>query len=163
MARQYYSVAQRRAVKASARDERQVRMVVMNPQSTTYRTIIERLEVEEAEKNTEALGLGKKGYRVLEDPALVGEEAAERARLERVARENGDAILIREDRRWDWLLGKWYGSYQRINQGLLIRLALTFRNSSRHLLNGLDDVEADSQYRPNGGLGRERPQLGEVP
>lgn len=40
----------------------------------------------------------------LEDPYLVGEEAAERARQERLARENGTAVLIREDQRWDWLL-----------------------------------------------------------
>ncbi|KAK2075056.1 hypothetical protein P8C59_009214 [Phyllachora maydis] len=44
--------------------------------------------------------------RPLEDPYLVGEEAAARARRERLARENGDAILIREDRRWDFLLAQ---------------------------------------------------------
>ena len=44
--------------------------------------------------------------RPLEDPHLVGEEAAARARRARLARENGDDILIREDRRWDWFLGK---------------------------------------------------------
>ena len=43
--------------------------------------------------------------RPLEDPHLVGEEAAARARRARLARENGDEILIREDRRWDWFLG----------------------------------------------------------
>lgn len=44
--------------------------------------------------------------RPLEDPYLVGEEAAARARRERLARENpGDEILHREDRRWDWFLG----------------------------------------------------------
>ncbi|KAK8073819.1 hypothetical protein PG994_004718 [Apiospora phragmitis] len=42
--------------------------------------------------------------RPLEDPHLVGEEAAARARRARLARENGDEILIREDRRWDWFL-----------------------------------------------------------
>lgn len=44
--------------------------------------------------------------RPLEDPYLVGEEAAALARRERLARESGDDILIREDRRWDWFLGK---------------------------------------------------------
>lgn len=44
--------------------------------------------------------------RPLEDPYLVGEEAAARARRERLARQNGDEILYREDRRWDWFLGK---------------------------------------------------------
>ncbi|RDA84889.1 hypothetical protein CP532_0441 [Ophiocordyceps camponoti-leonardi (nom. inval.)] len=42
--------------------------------------------------------------RPLEDPYLVGEVAAAQARRERLAREEGDDILIREDRQWDWLL-----------------------------------------------------------
>jgi hypothetical protein len=44
--------------------------------------------------------------RPLEDPYLVGEVAAARARRERLARENGDDVLHSEDRRWDWFLGK---------------------------------------------------------
>lgn len=44
--------------------------------------------------------------RPLEDPYLVGEVAAARARQERIAREHGDDILVREDRQWDWFLGK---------------------------------------------------------
>lgn len=44
--------------------------------------------------------------RPLEDPYLVGEEAAARTRRERLARESGEDILIREDRQWDWFLGK---------------------------------------------------------
>lgn len=44
--------------------------------------------------------------RPLEDPHLVGEDAAMRARSQRLAGENGDEILIREDRQWDWWLGK---------------------------------------------------------
>lgn len=44
--------------------------------------------------------------RPLEDPYLVGEVAAARARRERLARENGPDVLQREDRRWDWFLGK---------------------------------------------------------
>ena len=43
--------------------------------------------------------------RPLEDPYLVGEVAAAQARRERLARESGDDILIREDQQWDWLLG----------------------------------------------------------
>ena len=42
--------------------------------------------------------------RPLEDPYLVGEEAAAQARRERLARETGDDILVREDQQWDWLL-----------------------------------------------------------
>lgn len=44
--------------------------------------------------------------RPLEDPYLVGEVAAARARRERLARENGPDVLHSEDRRWDWFLGK---------------------------------------------------------
>lgn len=44
--------------------------------------------------------------RPLEDPYLVGEVAAEEARRERLARETGDDVLIREDRQWDWLLAQ---------------------------------------------------------
>lgn len=45
-------------------------------------------------------------FRPLEDPYLVGEEAAARARRERLARQTGEDVLIREERRWDWFLGK---------------------------------------------------------
>ncbi|KAI1442749.1 hypothetical protein ABKA04_007204 [Annulohypoxylon sp. FPYF3050] len=44
--------------------------------------------------------------RPLEDPYLVGEEAAARARRERLARQNGEDVLYREERRWDWFLGQ---------------------------------------------------------
>jgi hypothetical protein len=44
--------------------------------------------------------------RPLEDPYLVGEEAASRAKQERLARERaGDDVLVRENQHWDWLLG----------------------------------------------------------
>ena len=46
--------------------------------------------------------------RPLEDPVLVGEVAAAQARRDRIARETGEDILIREDQQWDWLLGKQY-------------------------------------------------------
>lgn len=49
---------------------------------------------------------GSSRTRHLEDPHLVGEEAAARARRARLARENGDDVLLREDRRWDWFLGE---------------------------------------------------------
>ncbi|KAI1080229.1 hypothetical protein F5B20DRAFT_119452 [Whalleya microplaca] len=44
--------------------------------------------------------------RPLEDPYLVGEEAAARARSARLAKQNGDDILDREEKRWDWFLGQ---------------------------------------------------------
>ena len=53
------------------------------------------------------LDLGERSRpRPLEDPALVGEVAAARARAERMVRENPDEILAHEDKRWDWFLGK---------------------------------------------------------
>lgn len=45
--------------------------------------------------------------RPLEDPYLVGEQAAAEARRERLSRETGEDLLQREDRQWDWLLS-WY-------------------------------------------------------
>lgn len=43
--------------------------------------------------------------RPLEDPHLVGEEAATQARRTRLARERGQEILLAEDRQWNWFLG----------------------------------------------------------
>ncbi|CAK7275144.1 hypothetical protein SEPCBS57363_006530 [Sporothrix epigloea] len=51
---------------------------------------------------------GNGSFRPMEDPYLVGETAARRARAERLTRENlahGEDALHREDRRWDWFLG----------------------------------------------------------
>jgi hypothetical protein len=66
------------------------------------RVVLERIEEEERNRT-----------RPLEDPYLVGEEAAARARAERMERErvSGEEILIREDRRWDWFLGEFFFSY----------------------------------------------------
>ncbi|KAK0718865.1 hypothetical protein B0T21DRAFT_454021 [Apiosordaria backusii] len=63
-------------------------------QETLRRVMLERIEEEESRRR----------IRPLEDPYLVGEEAAARARQERLARQNGDDVLIRENRRWDWFL-----------------------------------------------------------
>jgi hypothetical protein len=67
--------------------------------------LLERIEEEER-----SIVNGEHRVRPLEDPYLVGEEAAARARAERMARESagllGDDILVREDRRWDWFLGE---------------------------------------------------------
>jgi hypothetical protein len=45
-------------------------------------------------------------HRPLEDPYLVGEHAAATARRERLSREAGDDILLREDQQWDWWLAR---------------------------------------------------------
>ncbi|CAK7566846.1 MAG: hypothetical protein SEPTF4163_004800 [Sporothrix epigloea] len=52
---------------------------------------------------------GSGSFRPMEDPYLVGETAARRARAERLTRESlahGEDALHREDRRWDWFLGQ---------------------------------------------------------
>ncbi|KXJ93896.1 hypothetical protein Micbo1qcDRAFT_39816 [Microdochium bolleyi] len=59
------------------------------------RTVMQRMNAEEANR-----------VRPLEDPYLVGEEAAAKARRTRLARQNGDDILILEDLRWDRFLAQ---------------------------------------------------------
>lgn len=48
----------------------------------------------------------QRAIRTNEDPYLVGEEAAEQNRQERLKRENGLSVLELEDKRWDWLLSQ---------------------------------------------------------
>lgn len=55
---------------------------------------------------TEEENRGEEPFRPLEDPYLVGEAAAAEARRDRMARETGEDILIKEDQQWDWLLSK---------------------------------------------------------
>lgn len=82
----YHRVALRR-VAAASRDTRI---------DGIRRIMLDRIE-EEEQRNR---------IRPLEDPHLVGEAAAAQARRERLARQNGDDILIRENRRWDFFLGE---------------------------------------------------------
>ncbi|TQV93380.1 hypothetical protein V2A60_010206 [Cordyceps javanica] len=44
-------------------------------------------------------------FRPLEDPYLVGEQAAAEAKRERLAREGSSTTLQQEERQWDWLIG----------------------------------------------------------
>lgn len=44
--------------------------------------------------------------RPLEDPYLVGEQAAAEARQQRIAREVGENMLREEDKQWDWMLAQ---------------------------------------------------------
>ena len=60
-------------------------------------TIMQTLEEEEREKYRDR-------ERPLEDEELVGKEAAEEARQKRLGW--GKEVLIREDKRWDWLLSE---------------------------------------------------------
>lgn len=68
--------------------------------------VLERVNEEGSGSGSETPGASENRFRPLEDPYLVGEEAAARARRERLARENGDDVLYKEDRRWDWFLCK---------------------------------------------------------
>jgi hypothetical protein len=94
-ARHYHSVAHRRATIASARDEQKIIAAALTPNPVA--AIMQTLEEEEMEKYRDR-------ERPLEDEELVGREAAEKARQERIGW--GRAVLIREDKRWDWLLGE---------------------------------------------------------
>jgi hypothetical protein len=79
----------------SARDEQKMIAAAMTPNPVA--AIMQTLEEEEREKYRDR-------DRPLEDEELVGKEAAEKARQERIGW--GREVLIREDRRWDWLLGE---------------------------------------------------------
>jgi len=72
--------------------------------------VLSRIAEEESgsEGHARGSGEGQRAFRPQEDPWLVGEEAAERARRERLERERylGEEVLLREDRKWDWFLGK---------------------------------------------------------
>lgn len=90
-ARHYQAVASRRVSAAASSSS--------NSSVDALRGMLDRLNEEEEQRAAARV-------RPLEDPHLVGEDAATRARSQRLARENGDEILIREDRQWDWWLGK---------------------------------------------------------
>ncbi|KAI0467462.1 hypothetical protein F4859DRAFT_518157 [Xylaria cf. heliscus] len=102
-ARLYQSVANRRAAAASASS-------LAGPSSSSSSSAVEgalraamsRINAANAAASEEE----DTRVRPLEDPYLVGEEAAARARHERLARKRGEDVLIREDRRWDWWLAQ---------------------------------------------------------
>ncbi|KAI0597270.1 hypothetical protein F4775DRAFT_264956 [Biscogniauxia sp. FL1348] len=110
-ARHYHSVASRRAAAAAAAAasnnsggpamEDALRSVLAARANMSSSTLV-------AGEDAGGGPGGAARVRPLEDPYLVGEEAAARARRERLARENGngDEVLINENRRWDWLLGQ---------------------------------------------------------
>ncbi|KAI1343602.1 hypothetical protein F5Y15DRAFT_412383 [Xylariaceae sp. FL0016] len=92
-ARHYQSVASRRVAAATSTPRPGV--------ENALRTAMDRVSMANANADPDE---GR--VRPLEDPYLVGEVAAARAKRERLARQNGDDVLIMEDRRWDWFLGK---------------------------------------------------------
>jgi len=93
-ARHYHSVALRRASAAAQHGAADATANYLK-----RALLLDRIAEDEGER--------RRGFRPLEDPHLVGEEAARRARTERMARESAGAesVLVREDRRWDWFLG----------------------------------------------------------
>ncbi|OHE96628.1 hypothetical protein CORC01_08085 [Colletotrichum orchidophilum] len=70
-----------------------------DPVAHLRRFMSERMAEEEAAQRA-------RDFRPLEDPYLVGEEAAASARRERLARESGEDILWDEDRRWNRFLAQ---------------------------------------------------------
>jgi len=108
--RHYQSVANRRVAAASASS------YAARPSSSSSSTVEGALRVAlgriQANANANAYSSTSSSeedddgrLRPLEDPDLVGEEAAARARRERLARKHGEDVLILEDRRWDFWLG----------------------------------------------------------
>ncbi|RFU23661.1 hypothetical protein B7463_g12677, partial [Scytalidium lignicola] len=93
-ARHYHNVAHRRATLATVQSQHEMISAAVNGEDG-----IKNIQARMAEEEERRL-------RPLEDPYLVGEEAAEQARKERLARENGMGVLVREDQRWDWLLSQ---------------------------------------------------------
>ena len=94
--RQYQNVAQRRAA--------------ANASTTNLDGLRRALDRIEEERNNPNPSNNAARPRPLEDPYLVGEEAAAKARRERLARENGD-ILIQENHRWDLFLSTFVYSF----------------------------------------------------
>jgi len=94
-ARHYHSVANRRASVLTAQEQASLLTAALNGDEGILQ--MKRKMDEEARERE---------MRTNEDPYLVGEEAAERNRQERLKRENGYQVLELEDKRWDWLLAQ---------------------------------------------------------
>ncbi|KAI6084996.1 hypothetical protein F4821DRAFT_162513 [Hypoxylon rubiginosum] len=94
-ARHYQRVAHRRVSAATGRH-------AWSGVESALRSAVDRINAQAAAADADDADK----FRPLEDPYLVGEEAAARARRERLARQTGEDVLIREERRWDWFLGQ---------------------------------------------------------
>ncbi|KAK4456757.1 hypothetical protein QBC42DRAFT_190253 [Cladorrhinum samala] len=94
-ARHYHNVARRRATSTSS-SLSSGSSSSNSSEVDIRRALLDRIEEDE----------GRSRINALEDPILVGEEAARRARMNRLARERGDDVLIRENLRWDWFLSE---------------------------------------------------------
>ncbi|KAJ6786787.1 hypothetical protein PWT90_03128 [Aphanocladium album] len=104
------------------------------PTTRHYRKIVERREVDgryqttgspERQRATRLLeeqnATNAAEFRPLEDPYLVGEQAAAEARRDRLAREGSDATLQQEERQWDWLIAQMRGWEERERSWTRIR------------------------------------------
>ncbi|KAI9704768.1 MAG: hypothetical protein M1836_006548 [Candelina mexicana] len=103
-ARHYQNVANRRATIASAESERQAVAAVLSPTKNAgvLLGVLEEEHEEEEEDDED------KSMRPNEDPALVGEEAAQKAKMRRLYLERckGEEVLQRETKSWDFMLGQ---------------------------------------------------------
>ncbi|KAG6032511.1 hypothetical protein E4U41_007214 [Claviceps citrina] len=90
-ARHYRNVAERRITSG--------RYAAASSESVARQGLNEPIVPDQPESRSEVA-------RPLEDPSLVGEVAAAEARRDRLLRETGEDILVREDRQWDWLLAQ---------------------------------------------------------
>ena len=103
-ARAYHNIAARRASSQSEQDHRD--LLAAGAHRDPVKAVKSLVAVRELEEfGCELSGIEGKRLRPLEDPELVGEEAADRARRDRLRRE-GDEVLLREDKRWDWMLAQ---------------------------------------------------------
>ncbi|KAE8454479.1 hypothetical protein EG329_000102 [Mollisiaceae sp. DMI_Dod_QoI] len=94
-ARHYHSIAQRRAAALTIQEQSSLLIAALHGDEGIAR-IKKKIQREERAKN----------IRTNEDPYLVGEQAAEENRQERLKRENGWGVLEKEDKRWDWLIAQ---------------------------------------------------------
>ncbi|KUJ09225.1 uncharacterized protein LY89DRAFT_281133 [Mollisia scopiformis] len=91
----YQRIAQRRASNLTRQQQSCLLIAALNGEDGIAQ-IKKKMDAEQRAKN----------IRTNEDPYLVGEEAAEQNRQERLRKENGWGVLEREDKRWDWLLAQ---------------------------------------------------------
>ncbi|KAJ4298643.1 hypothetical protein N0V88_003674 [Collariella sp. IMI 366227] len=126
-ARLYQNVALRRASAASSSSSSSSSSSRNNGLDVLMRRVmLERIEEEER--------MHRERMRPLEDPHLVGEEAARQARQERIARERGGGgndVLVREDRRWDWFLSQLKDQEERERGWRRFRRDMDRRSSGR--------------------------------
>ncbi|KAJ3498876.1 hypothetical protein NLG97_g776 [Lecanicillium saksenae] len=107
---------------------------VDTPTSRHYRKIVERREVDGRYQATasperqraarlleEQNAANAEAFRPLEDPYLVGEQAAAEAKRDRLAREGLNATLQQEERQWDWLIAQMRGWEERERSWTRIR------------------------------------------